>query len=152
MFESMAEVHFYHLTRSSLDQALPALLQKTYDSDLKAVVVTSSAEHAEYLTQHLWTFEASSFLPHGNANDKAPPEGQPIWLTHLDERPNKAQVLFLVDGAQSARMAEYQRVCDIFDGRDKQAVAEARLRFKAAQQAGHTLTYWQQGERGWEKK
>ncbi len=32
------------------------------------------------------------------------------------------------------------------------AVAAARLRWTAAKAAGHQVTYWQQGERGWQKK
>ena len=39
-----------------------------------------------------------------------------------------------------------------FDGGDDNAVAAARRRWAAAKAAGHTLAYWQQGERGWEKK
>ncbi len=31
-------------------------------------------------------------------------------------------------------------------------VQAARARWTAAKSAGHTLTYWQQGARGWEKK
>ena len=34
----------------------------------------------------------------------------------------------------------------------EQAVQEARQRWRAAKSAGHTLAYWQQGARGWEKK
>jgi len=40
----------------------------------------------------------------------------------------------------------------LFDGRDEDAVTSARARWKALKDEGHDLTYWQQGERGWEKK
>jgi DNA polymerase-3 subunit chi len=43
-------------------------------------------------------------------------------------------------------------VFDLFDGGDPAAVAAARQRWTAARAGGHTLTYWQQGPRGWEKK
>jgi len=58
----------------------------------------------------------------------------------------------LVDGADSARIAEYDRVLDLFDGEDEAALTAARDRWKAAKAAGHALIYWQQGARGWEKK
>jgi DNA polymerase-3 subunit chi len=77
---------------------------------------------------------------------------QPIWLTTADEAPNRARFLFLIDGAGSARLNEFDRVFDLFDGADESAVAAARRRWTAAKSAGHTLTYWQQTPRGWEKK
>jgi DNA polymerase-3 subunit chi len=144
----MAEIRFYHLTRKSLEQVLPELLEKTLERGWKAVVMTGSAERAEALTQHLWTYHDRSFLPHGNAKD-GHAALQPVWLTPTDERPNAAEILFLTDGAQSALMGDYQRICEIFDGNDEAAVATARARWKDYKAAGHELSYWQQGDRGW---
>ena len=48
--------------------------------------------------------------------------------------------------------ASIDRVFDLFDGNDEAAVAAARGRWKAAKAAGHSLTYWQQGARGWVKQ
>ena len=58
----------------------------------------------------------------------------------------------LIDGAQTIHHGECDRLFDLFDGKDEAAVAAARARWAAAKTAGHTLTYWQQGARGWEKK
>lgn len=144
----MTEIRFYHLTRTTLEQALPAMLEKTLERGLRAVVMAGSAERVEALTQHLWTYKQGSFLPHGNAKD-GNAALQPVWLTAQDERPNEASVLFLTDGAQSECLSDYERVCEIFDGTNDEAVAAARARWKTYKTAGHTLSYWQQGERGW---
>ena len=41
----------------------------------------------------------------------------------------------------------------LFDGRDNEAVQQARDQWKAAKAAGCTVTYWQQNRDGrWEKK
>jgi DNA polymerase-3 subunit chi len=41
----------------------------------------------------------------------------------------------------------------LFDGRDEDALAQARQQWKTAKGAGLDVTYWQQSERGrWEKK
>ena len=62
-------------------------------------------------------------------------------------------MLFLTDGAQSDKMATYERCFELFDGRDEDAVARARQQWKAYRDAGHTVSYWQQTDRGgWEKK
>lgn len=144
----MTEVRFYHLTRKTLEQALPEMLEKTLERGWRAVVIAGSPERAEALTQHLWTYRPDGFLPHGNAKD-GHAEIQPVWLTAEDERPNNAEVLFLTDGASSAHLGDYARVCEQFDGNDEGAVTTARQRWAAYKQAGHDLSYWQQGDRGW---
>jgi DNA polymerase-3 subunit chi len=144
----MTEIRFYHLTRKTLEQVLPEMLEMTLGRGMRAVVLTGSPEQAEALTQHLWTYNPNSFLPHGNEKD-GNADLQPVWLTAEDERPNSAEFLFLTDGATSARLDEYTRVCDIFDGNDAQALAAARRRWGAARKDGHTLSYWQQTDKGW---
>ncbi|NTU76764.1 MAG: DNA polymerase III subunit chi [Alphaproteobacteria bacterium] len=144
----MTEIRFYHLTRSTLEQALPELLEKTLERGWRAVVMAGSNERVEALTQHLWTYRQASFLPHGSAKDGNAPV-QPVWLTSTDERPNDAEVLFLTDGATSDLLEKYARVCEIFDGNHDEAVAAARQRWKIYKDADHVLSYWQQGERGW---
>jgi DNA polymerase-3 subunit chi len=144
----MTEIRFYHMTRKTLEQVLPELLEKTLERGWRAVVMAGSPERVESLTQHLWTYNTNNFLPHGNAKD-GNAERQPVWLTPSDERPNEAAILFLTDGAASERIAEYERVCEVFDGNDERAVASARKRWGGYKSAGHNLSYWQQGERGW---
>jgi len=80
------------------------------------------------------------------------PEMQPIGLATDDAAPNGARFLFFLDGAESGRIAAFERVFDLFDGQDEAAVVAARRRWTAAKQAGHALTYWQQTGRGWERK
>lgn len=146
----MAEIGFYHLTRTSLDVALPRLLGRVLAAGGRAVVKAASEERVAALDTALWLCPDPDWLPHGTrATGEA--ELQPIWLTTEDEAPNGARHLFLVEGAQSGRLDAFERVFDLFDGRDEAAVAAARQRWAAAKAAGHTLTYWRQTERGWEK-
>ena len=148
----MTEVAFYHLQRSPLDAALPKLLEKTLAAGKRAVVMAASTERVEALNALLWTYQQDSWLPHGSARDGSPAE-QPIWLTTDDENPNGAGFLFLTDGATSARVADYERLFELFDGNDPTAVEAARGRWRALKDSGHTLTYWQQNENGkWEEK
>ena len=147
----MTEVRFYHLTRTSLEKALPQLLERALERDWRAVVIAGSHARVEQLNQHLWTYDDKGFLPHGSANDGYA-EQQPIWLTAADENPNAAHVAFLVDGATTDRLEAFGLIAEMFDGNDPEAVQAARQRWKAYRQAGHDLTYWQQDERGrWKK-
>ncbi len=143
----MTEIRFYHLTRQSLDQALPALLEKTLSRGWKAVIQLPEQERLSSLDGWLWTYRDDSFIPHGNDNGAE----QPVYLTLADDRPNGAEVLFLCDGLTDTTH-DYQLICLIFSGADETAVTNARAAWARYKDAGHALTYWQQGENGWEKK
>jgi len=147
----VTEIAFYHLQTSPLEQALPKLLEKTVAAGKRAVVIMGSPERVEALNAHLWTYDPDAWLPHGSAAE-GHPEDQPVWLTAEDENPNGAHFLFLTDGAASAAVPSFERCFELFDGNDPDAVQAARARWKAYQEAGHALTYWQQTERGWAKK
>lgn len=148
----MSEIGFYHLTRTRLDQALPKLLGRVLGSGGRAFVLCGDAERARALDAALWTVPDPDWLPHGMAGGQDDAL-QPILLGTADAPPgNGARFLFLVDGAESARLDGYDRVLDLFDGADEAAVAAARRRWAAAKAAGHALAYWQQGQAGWERR
>lgn len=147
----MAEIGFYHLQTLTLEQALPLLLERVLERGLRAVVLASSSERVEALNRVLWTYGKDSFLPHGSRED-GHAERQPIFLTERLERPNGARVLVLVDGAEVDDLGAFERCLDLFDGRDPDAVAAARLRWRRWRDQGHRLIYWQQSERGgWQR-
>jgi len=147
----MARIGFYHLTRTGAEAALPKLLGRVLAEGGRAMVLSPEAERIAALDSALWVCGDPDWLPHGTpASGHA--ELQPIWLTTEDgAAPNGARFLFLLDGAESAALDAFDRVFDLFDGGDEQAVAAARRRWAAAKAAGHELTYWKQTARGWEK-
>ncbi len=144
------EIGFYHLTTSTLEQALPKLLARVLAIPGRAVVLSGSAERVAALDTALWT--VADWLPHGTP-ETGDADRQPIWLTTEDGvAPNAARHLFLVEGGSSAHLAGYDRAFDLFDGNDEDAVQAARTRWKARKDEGHALAYWQQGSTGWERK
>jgi DNA polymerase-3 subunit chi len=145
------EVWFYHLERSALDQVLPELLEKTLARGWRALVRTPDPDRLEHLDGWLWSWREDSFLPHGTA-EEPDAERQPVLLTTGFENPNRAQALFLVDDAESGSLEGFERCVLLFDGRDEAAVAEARRRWKVFKAQGSPVSYWRQGERGWEKQ
>jgi DNA polymerase-3 subunit chi len=148
----VTEIGFYHLTRTALEQALPRLLGRVLATHGRAFVLCGEADRAAALDAALWTAPEPDWFPHGMAGG-ADDALQPILLGTSDVAPaNGARFLFLVDGAQSARLAAFDRVLDLFDGTNEAALTNARLRWVAAKEAGHALAYWQQGPAGWERK
>ena len=148
---SPCEVWFYHLERSSLDQVLPDLLDKTLKRGWRALVRTADAERIEHLDGWLWSYRDDSFLAHGAA-DEPFADHQPILLTTGLENPNGANALFLIDNAEPGDLSPHERCIVLFDGRDEAALAAARGRWKTFKAQGLPVSYWQQAERGWEKK
>ena len=148
----MTDIAFYHLTKFSLEQALPKLLEKTLQVGKRAVVQVGSGERAETLANDLWTYQPDSWLPHGTTKD-GDGDKQPVWITPNMDVPNKASFVFLCDGAQRDDLENFERCFVVFDGRSDQAVQNARIQWKTYKDAEHTLAYWQQNDSGgWEKK
>lgn len=147
----MAEVSFYHLLSTPLERALPRLLERALGQGHRIVVQAGSPERVEHLNALLWTYDEAGFLPHGSSRDGNAP-AQPIWLTDRPENPNGATILFLIDGVAVEDLDGFTRCIDMFEGSDPDAVQAARDRWRAASAAGHTLAYWQQTGKGWEKK
>jgi DNA polymerase III subunit chi len=148
----MAEFRFHHLERRRVDQALPSLLEQAYDEGRRVVVRASSDEMVEALNDRLWTYDDASFLPHGAAGD-GDPMSQPIFLTARVENPNAATMLVLLAGAETSPAdADFELTVRLFDGRDEEALAEARREWKRLKDEGRMLSYWREGEDGgWEK-
>ncbi|NQU56301.1 MAG: DNA polymerase III subunit chi [Rhodospirillales bacterium] len=148
----MAEVSFYHLQKSRLEDALPMLLEKTLAAGKRALVLTSSETRAEQLGDALWSYRQDSWLPHGSKKEGRA-EDQPIWLSAEDENANDAAFIFLTDGAVSANLDAFERCFELFDGNDGAQITAARERWKTYRDAGYGLKYLQQSENGgWQEK
>jgi DNA polymerase III subunit chi len=148
----MTEILFYHLTESTLEDALPPLLERSLERGWKVVVEAGNEERVASLNAHLWTYKEDGFLPHGAASD-AYPEEQPVYLSTDAANPNGANVRFHIDGSLPKIVEGYTRVIMMFDGHNNTQVADARTVWKRLKGEGHDLTYWQQNQdRRWEKK
>jgi DNA polymerase-3 subunit chi len=143
----MPDIGFYHLTRSDAAASLPPLLARTLALGERALILCPNQATVSALDDSLWKPE---WLPHGTAATPHP-NLQPIYLTTTPENPANAAFLFLIDATGLPGLTPYKRVFDLFDGNAEDAVTAARTRWRAAKEAGHTLTYWRQTESGWEK-
>ena len=146
----MTETLFYHLERRSLEDVLPGLVQKSLQRGWRALIRTDSSERSDALDTLLWTYDDQSFLPHAQAGD-GDSSRQPVLITVEDGNPNAAQILFYVGGALPpdwGALAGLARVVLLFDGRDGEALAQARAAWKDAKASGHDVTYWKEAPSG----
>lgn len=146
----MAEVLFYHLTTTPLEQTLPEMLERALARGWRVILRCGSDAGLAAIDSMLWSWRADAFLPHGSAAI-GHAERQPVYLTRGDENPNQANVLMLVDGgrARPAEMADFDRSCVIFDGADPRALDAARADWRAVTAAGLPAKYWAQDGGRW---
>ena len=145
------EIWFYHLERSTLDQVLPELLDRTLQRGWRALIRVGDPGLMEQLDERLWAWREDAFLAHGRS-DQPHAERQPILLTSDAANGNGAQTLFIVDRSDMDASEPFERCFIIFDGRDEESLQHARGRWKTLKEAGADLAYWKQTEQGrWEK-
>ena len=140
---------FYHLSRTTLEQAAAPLMQKCLDAGWRVLAVSPSPDRLAALDSILWTFDEKTFLPHGQA--EAPgldPARQPILLTGKLDNQNRAEALVLMDGTKAPVDAPYIRCMVMFDDGDTDTRSLARQQFKAAMDAGLVTRYFQQTPSG----
>ncbi len=150
----MRRIDFYHLQKQHLEDVLPKLLEKAYATGNKIVVKVGNEERVDFLNSLLWTYNDTSFLPHGSKKDGYA-DNQPIWLTTDNDNPNEATFLFLVDGASidMETLTKFERIFNIFDGNTEESLTQARQFWKALKQENINLYYWQQDNNGlWQQK
>jgi DNA polymerase III subunit chi len=147
----VTEIRFYHLEQRRIDQALPPLLKRALEEGRRVLVRASSDEMVAALNERLWTYDESSFLPHGAAGD-GDPMTQPIFLTSELENPNAATMLVKLSGAEGEAEDSFDLVVLMFDGRDEAALAHARGEWRRLKDQGRTISYWRESdEGGWER-
>jgi DNA polymerase-3 subunit chi len=142
----MTETLFYHLERRSLEEILPGLVEKSLQRGWRAAIKTDSAERSDALDTLLWTYDDQSFLAHAQQGD-GDAAAQPVLITVEEGNPNSAEIFFYVGGAMPGdwdSLKGLARVVLLFDGRDADALAQARAAWKEAKTAGHDVTYWKE--------
>ena len=140
---------FYHLSRTTLEQAAAPLMSKCLEAGWRVLAVSPSADRRAALDAALWTYDDASFLPHGQA--EAPgldPKRQPVLISSKADNANEAAALFLMDGVKVPVDAPYTRCMMMFDDGDTEARGAAREVFKAAKDAGLVTRYFQQTGKG----
>ena len=147
----MTEIRFYHLQRIAEDRAIPQIAHKAYQSGKPVLIRARDADMREKLNGALWTFDDRSFLPHGSSADDFA-DRQPVYLTAENDNPNNAKILIAAAGCVTDNPGAFDLCCEMLDGRNEAQVREARARWKAYKEQGFEVSYWQETDKGWEKK
>jgi DNA polymerase III subunit chi len=151
MAADQPEIWFYHLERASVEETLPALLEKCLERHWRCVVRCAGGDRIEDLDALLWTYKPNAWLPHARAKGEDVADArQPILLTDDHASPTTSQALFLLDGTDWTGAQGLSRIFVLFDGREQSDVTRARAHWQRAKQSGFLPAYWRQdGEGKW---
>lgn len=148
----MAQVLFYHITRSGVEDTARMLAERALANGWRVMLRGTDAGRLERLDEWLWLNPEEGFLPHGLAGGEFDAE-QPLLLG-TGPIANQAQALMLVDGAEPAgdEAAALERVWVLFDGQDSGAVNAARGLWKRVVAGGLPAQYWSEASGRWTKE
>ncbi|MBN8543891.1 MAG: DNA polymerase III subunit chi [Alphaproteobacteria bacterium] len=145
----MTKIQFYHLLSTSIERAIPKLMEKALEGKSRVVMLASDEQMIKRVSDAMWSGDPNGFLPHGTAKEAHKSE-QPIYLSLVDENPNNADVLVVLDGSMPTSYSTYAKVLDVFDGNDDAQVNAARERWTKYKEQGVALQYVkQQPNGGW---
>ena len=155
----MAQIAFYQLQSRPVEDVLPPLLQKTYDSGNKAEIIAPEHIHND-LSQYIWTQKPDSWLPNGivGRDDQHMDKSDcPIWIMADESDQHDADMFrFYVAGQMpSEQMLAHAngRMFIVFDGRNDDSLNAARTSWKSWREDNHDLSYFEQDDqKGWVKK
>lgn len=144
---------FFRLSHTPVEELVRINTTRALAQGWRVVIRGRDIGALDRLDEALWRDPADGFLPHGIAggpHDAA----QPVLLTLGAERPNGAQALIALEGAEvtPGEIAELERVWIVFDGNDELALQVARSQWRALTSAGAEAEFWSEASGQWRKE
>lgn len=146
-------IDFYHLQKSDFNETLTLLLPKILQSEDRAIIRLENNSNVKKINDYLWSYSEEAWLPHGS-EDESNASMQPVFITSEDKNPNESKFLLLGDGVEPdvEFLKSFDRVLNIFDGKNEYALEKSRNFWKKLKSEGFDLGYWQQEDSGkWNK-
>lgn len=145
------EISVYQLTTTTVDKALPKLLEKIYEQGKRCHIITNSEEQCRVLNASLWTYSTLAFLPHGCIFDAdLNPKDQPIWLSTTADIQNDAVIMISLQPEFNKSYEAMERMVYLYDiYADTKPAFDTLLKHLNDSQV---VTVWQQQPDGaWKK-
>lgn len=145
----LAKIAFYHLTATPIERMLPKLLEKSYHSGMRALLLVANEQEVNGWNERLWTYDPDAFLPHGAAKDGSA-HRQPIWISTQLEWENSPALAAVTDGRTLPPEAaqRLQRIVDILDAAHAPQQQAASQRAQEYRTRGHSVQQYVQDARG----
>ena len=148
----MSEVFFYHLTKTTLEIALPKILERALSEKWSIEIRTSANTNLDEISNAIWRGPEESFLPHC-LEDHEDLQDYPIVLCKSPLK-DWRDCLIVVGQAdvKENEVKNYKRICLIFDAKIEVELSKARKSWKKFSEEGINTIYWAEDKGRWVKK
>lgn len=148
----MSEVFFYHLTKTTLEIALPKILERALSEKWSIEIRTSANTNLDEISNAIWRGPEESFLPHC-LEDHEDLQDYPIVLCKSPLK-DWRDCLIVVGQAdlKENEVKNYKRICLIFDAKIEVELSRARKSWKKLSEEGINTSYWAEVKGRWVKK
>jgi|TARA_B100000161_G_scaffold110169_1_gene78012 DNA polymerase-3 subunit chi len=148
----MSEVFFYHLTKTTLEIALPKILERALSEKWSIEIRTSANTNLDEISNAIWRGPEESFLPHC-LEDHEDLQDYPIVLCKSPLK-DWRDCLIVVGQAdlKENEVKNYKRICLIFDAKIEAELSKARKSWKKLSEEGINTAYWAEDKGRWVKK
>lgn len=148
----MSEVFFYHLTKTTLEIALPKILERALSEKWSIEIRTSTNTNLDEISNAIWRGPEESFLPHC-LEDHEDLQDYPIVLCKSPLK-DWRDCLIVVGQAdlKENEVKNYKRICLIFDAKIEAELSKARKSWKKLSEEGINTAYWAEDKGRWVKK
>ena len=148
----MSEVFFYHLTKTTLEIALPKILERALSEKWSIEIRTSANTNLDEISNAIWRGPEESFLPHC-LEDHEDLQDYPIVLCKSPLK-DWRDCLIVVSQAdlKENEVKNYKRICLIFDAKIEVELSKARKSWKKLSEEGINTVYWAEDKGRWVKK
>ena len=138
----MTRIDFYSNAESRL-QTVCQLVAKALTKQLPVAIFAPDAELARSADRLLWTFQATSFVPHCLANEKLASETPVVIVSRLEDAGHDELVVNLADECPPA-FSRFRRLIEVV-GREEEERRLARLRWRFYKERGYEVNHIELG-------
>jgi DNA polymerase III subunit chi len=110
----LTEIFFYKLKNLSIELFLISLIEKSISKNWNSLVLLDNIERMEEINDLMWTFNDTSFIPHGSQSDLNPDKHK-VYLTCNEENLNNSNIIFSIDGIIINQPDNWKRCIYIFN-------------------------------------
>ncbi|MDR3179655.1 MAG: DNA polymerase III subunit chi [Holosporaceae bacterium] len=129
------------------------LLEKVYHSGKRCICFSPLEERIKVVDKALWTFSTNAFIPHGDKK-LGFCDQQPIYFTHIQENPNKATVLMMLDSFDyDSWKNDFEKIIFVTGSefQDKTQLAVLDELQSDLKKNLKNVKYWKHSPKGWIK-
>lgn len=143
----MTEIFFYKLKNLSIELFLISLIEKSISKNWNSLVLLDNIERMEEINDLMWTFNDTSFIPHGSQSDLNP-DKHSVYLTCNEENLNNSNIIFSIDGIIINQPDNWKRCIYIFNEQNLKVTDELESYKRGIEDLNYDLKSFEQDNNG----